>query len=325
MYHAVAKPNGKELMNAQRAPNLSGKVAIVTGSGRGIGRDEAIMLAAAGARVVVNDLGCEWDGSGSNTSLVDDVVNEIKAAGGEAVANYGDVALCATGEQAVQQALNEFGRLDILVNNAGILRPKAFVDLSEADWDILIAMHLKGHFTFTQAAAKVFIAQGYGRIINTSSDAGLGMPLFANYGAAKEGITGLTRTLAYELAPHNVTVNQIRPRTSTTRMFDVAVKAGELMGAELTETLPDATEQGLFANPSAFGTEHVASLVAFLASDEASDITNGDFQVGGGEVTVLSQPVARSTIQWGNADAIDQLRKIAGRAFDGSRAREAKR
>jgi NAD(P)-dependent dehydrogenase (short-subunit alcohol dehydrogenase family) len=299
-------------MQSSMQPNLDGKVAIVTGAGRGIGRAEAIALAALGARVVVNDLGCEWDGSGSNVAPVDEVVAEIKASGGDAVANYGDVALWSTGEQAVQQALDEFGRLDILVNNAGILRPKAFVDLSEADWDVLIAVHLKGHFTLTRAATKVFIAQGYGRIINTSSDAGLGMPLFANYGAAKEGITGLTRTLAFELAPHNVTVNQIRPRTSTTRMFDVAVKAGEQMGAALTETLPGATEQGLFANPEAFGAEHVASLVAFLAGDAASGITNGDFQVGGGEVSVLSHPVPLTTFRWGVADFLEQLHAATG-------------
>lgn len=287
--------------------NLQGKVAIVTGGGRGIGRGEAVALAAAGAKVVVNDLGCEWNGSGTNRAPVDDVVAAIRAVGGEAVASYGDVALSSTGRDTVQLALDTFGRLDILVNNAGILRPKAFVDLEEPDWDVLIAMHLRGHFTLTQEAVKVFIAQGGGRIVNTSSDAGLGMPLFSNYAAAKEGITGLTRSLARELAPHNITVNQIRPRTSTTRMYAVAVEAGEQMGAALTETLADATDQGLFSNPAAFGVEHVASFVVFLCSADAATITDGDFQVGGGQVMVLSHPEPIATIAWGEEGAATQL------------------
>lgn len=289
---------------------LEGRVAIVTGGARGIGRAEAEALAAAGAKVVVNDLGCEWDGSGADTKPVDEVVAAIRAAGGEAVANYGDVSLSSTGARAVEQALDTFGRLDILVNNAGILRPKPFLELSDYDWDVLIAMHLRGHFTVTREAVKSFIPQRSGRIINTSSDAGLGMPLFTNYAAAKEGITGLTRSLARELAPYNISVNQIRPRTSTTRMFDVSVSAGEQMGAALTETLPGATEQGLFSNPAAFGTEHVASLIVFLCSDEAAGITDGDFQVGGGEVTVLSQPSPLATIAWDREHAAAQLRAV---------------
>jgi NAD(P)-dependent dehydrogenase (short-subunit alcohol dehydrogenase family) len=255
----------------------------------------------------VNDLGVVWDGTGKDPSPADDVVAEIRAAGGEAVANYGDVSATATGIALVEQAMDTFGRLDLLVANAGILRPKPFLELSEEDWDILIAMHLRGHFTVTQAAARVFVAQRSGRIVHTSSEAGLGMPLFANYGSAKEGITGLTRTLALELAPHGVTVNQIRPRSSTTRMYPISIEAGQKMGAALTETLAAATDQGLFTRPEDFGTDRVASLVVFLCSDAAAGITGGDFIVGGGEVSVLSRPEPIATIDWLQPDGPERL------------------
>jgi NAD(P)-dependent dehydrogenase (short-subunit alcohol dehydrogenase family) len=295
------------------ATNLRGKVAIVTGGGRGIGRSECLALADAGAKVVVNDLGVEWDGTGKDSTPADEVVGEIRAAGGEAVANCGDVSEMATGMALVEQAMDTFGRLDILVANAGILRPKPFLELTEEDWDILVAMHLKGHFSVTQAAARIFVTQLSGRIITTSSEAGLGMPLFANYGAAKEGITGLTRTLALELVPYNVTVNQIRPRSSTTRMYPVSIEAGQRMGALLTDTLPGATDQGLFTRPADFGTDRVASLVVFLCSDEAAGISNGDFIVGGGEVVVLSHPEPVAKIDWLGPDGAEHLLAAAGR------------
>jgi NAD(P)-dependent dehydrogenase (short-subunit alcohol dehydrogenase family) len=292
---------------------LPDKVAIVTGGGRGIGRSECVALAAAGARLVVNDAGGRADGTGGDHAPADEVVAEIRAAGGDAVANYGDVSRMRSGVDLVAQALDVYGRLDILVNNAGILRPMPFLELAEEDWDLLVAVHLKGHFSVTLAAAKVFAGQSGGRIVNTSSEAGLGMPLFANYGAAKEGITGLTRTLALELAPHNVTVNQIRPRSSTTRMYPISIEAGQRMGAALTETLPGATDQGLFTRPEDFGTERVASLVVFLCSEKASAITNGDFIVGGGQVTVLSHPEPLTTIDWLSAEGPTLLAAAAGR------------
>ena len=287
------------------SPDLTGKVAIVTGGGRGIGRAEAIQLAAAGARVIVNDLGSAWDGLGMDRSPANDVVAEICANGGEAIANHGDVT--ETGRRLVQTALDRYGRLDILVNNAGILRPKPFMELSEEDWDLLTAVHLKGHFTVTRAAVPAFAAQMNGRIVNTSSDAGFGMPLFANYGAPEEGITGLTRSLALELAPYNVTVNQIRPRTSDTRMYPVSLEAGEAMGAKLADTLPGATSQGLFSRPQDFPSERVASLVVFLCSGEAGGITGGDFGVGGGEVSLLSPVRPLATVNWLAADGPKQL------------------
>jgi NAD(P)-dependent dehydrogenase (short-subunit alcohol dehydrogenase family) len=291
--------------------DLDGAVAIVTGGGRGIGRSECLALAAAGARVVVNDLGVEADGTGADASPADAVADEIVAAGGEAVANHGDVASMSTGVELVEQALDTYGRLDILVNNAGILRPASFTDLTEQDWDVLIAMHLKGHFETARAAVPVLIAQQSGRIVNTSSEAGLGMPLYANYGAAKEGITGLTRTLALELRPHNITVNQIRPRSTATRMHPIAIAAGEKLGAALAETLPATIDLAPFIRPEDFGSDRVASLVVFLCSSQAQGITSGDFVVGGGEVTVLSHPEPVTTIDWLSPEGPAMLLKAA--------------
>jgi NAD(P)-dependent dehydrogenase (short-subunit alcohol dehydrogenase family) len=292
------------------SPNLAGKVAVVTGAGRGIGRAEALALAAAGARVIVNDLGGNWNGAGEDKSAADAVVAEIRSKGGESIANYGDVASMEAGKQIVQQALDAYGRLDILVNNAGILCPKPFIESSEAEWDRMIAVHLKGHFTVTRAALPVFITQRSGRIVNTSSEAGLGMPLFSSYGTAKEGITGFTRSLALEMAPHRVTVNQIRPRSSDTRMYSVSTKAGEAMGAELTKTLTGATDQGLFSRPKEFPSDRVASFVIFLCSDEANEISGGDFIVGGGQVTPLSQMKPIATVDWLAADNVARLKTI---------------
>jgi NAD(P)-dependent dehydrogenase (short-subunit alcohol dehydrogenase family) len=228
------------------------------------------------------------------------------------VVNYGDVSELSTGTELVSQALDTYGRLDILVNNAGILRPMPFLQMTGEDWDVLIAMHLRGHFSAAQAAAQIFAQQCHGRLVNTSSEAGLGMPLFANYGAAKEGITGLTRTLAAELAPYQVTVNQIRPRSSNTRMYPISVEAGKKMGAALTETLPGATDQGLFTRPDDFHADRVASLVVFLCTDDAAGITNGDFIVGGGEVSVLSHPQPVATIDWLSEDASAKLLAALG-------------
>jgi 3-oxoacyl-[acyl-carrier protein] reductase len=294
------------------AASLEDKVAIVTGGGRGIGRSEALALAAAGAKVVVNDLGLRVDGTGQDREPAQAVVSEIRKQGGEAVANFGNVAEIATGAELVEQALDTYGHLDIVVNNAGITRKMRFVDLSEDDWDVQIAMHLKGHFSVARAAAGVFVKQSAGRIINTSSEGGLGVPMVASYAAAKEGITGLTRALAIELAPHNITVNQIRPRSSSTRMFQMGVKVGKQLGAPLSETLPGAREDGLFARPEDFHADRVASFVAFLCSDGASGVTNGDFIVGGGKIIVLSHPQPVSTIDWLADDGPKKLLSAVG-------------
>ena len=197
------------------ANRLDGKVAIVTGAGRGIGRGEALLLAAEGAAVVVNDLGGNTDGTGTDGGPADQVVAEITAAGGRAVANYDNVAEMQGGENLVKLALDTFGRLDILVNNAGILRDRMVFNMSEAEWDAVIAVHLKGHFTTIKAAGVIFRQQRSGRIINTGSSSGLGNMGQANYSAAKEGIVGLTRTVARDLGRYGATCNAIRPTAGT--------------------------------------------------------------------------------------------------------------
>ncbi len=255
---------------------LDGKVAIVTGAGGGLGRCHALALAKEGAKVVVNDLGGARDGTGAGKSMADGVVQEIRAAGGEAVANYSSVADTAGAQSIVQSAVDAFGRVDVVVNNAGILRDKTLLKMEESMWDVVIAVHLKGSFLVTQAAARRMVEQNQsgitvcqtttncaqgGRIINTSSLSGLiGNFGQANYGAAKAGIAGLTRVAAIELKKHNITVNAIVP-TAKTRMTD---------------------DLGII--PDDVGPEKASPFVVFLASDLAKDVTGRLFGIRGREI-----------------------------------------
>src|SRR6188474_1281000 len=209
-------------------PSLEGKVAIVTGAGRGIGREHALALARAGAKVVVNDLGGTLDGQGQDATPAQTVVNEIVAAGGEAVASYDDVSNFDAAEHMVNRALERYGGLDILVNNAGILRDRMLVNMTEDEWDAVIAVHLKGHFAPTRHAAAYWRErskagdQVNARVINTSSPSGVfGNVGQLNYGAAKAGIVGFTLIAAQELQRYGVTVNAIAPNART-RMTEAA-------------------------------------------------------------------------------------------------------
>jgi NAD(P)-dependent dehydrogenase (short-subunit alcohol dehydrogenase family) len=235
------------------------KVAIITGAGGGLGRTYALALAERGARVVVNDLGGSVDGKGSDAAAADVVVNEIIAAGGEAVANYDSVGSPEGGESIVQTALDAFGTVDILVNNAGILRDGSFAKVEPAATDAVIDVHLRGAFYVAQPAFRVMKDKSYGRIINTSSAAGLfGNFGQANYGAAKMGLVGLTNVLAIEGAKYNVKANAIAP-IARTRMTE------ELLGGFADKLDP----------------EFVTPLVLFLASEQC-DVTHGVWSVGGG-------------------------------------------
>ena len=203
-------------------PDLTGKVAIVTGAGRGIGREHALALARAGAHVVVNDLGGSVEGEGADTAPSQQVVDEIQAAGGEAVANGENVADFAGAKRLVEQALDAFGRLDILVNNAGILRDRMLVNMEEHEWDAVIEVHLKGHFAPTRHAAAYWRERSKAgdevraRVINTSSPSGVfGNVGQANYGAAKAGIAAFTLIAAQELGRYGVTVNCLAPNART--------------------------------------------------------------------------------------------------------------
>ncbi len=283
------------------AGRLEGKVAIVTGAGRGIGRGEALLLAEEGAKVVVNDLGGSEAGEGADASPADAVAAEIVAAGGEAVANHDSVATMEGGERIVQTALDAFGRLDVLINNAGILRDRMVFNMSEAEWDSVIAVHLKGHFTTTKHASIVFRQQRSGRIVNTSSESGLGNMGQANYAAAKEGIVGLTRTCALDLGRYGVTVNAIRPRAGTRLTLSPELREAmqraraSRQGGDGDGGDPTQAEQA-GSQLDALAPEMVAPLVVYLCTDAAANVNGRDFVVGGDEVSLMTMPTKQATI-----------------------------
>ena len=244
--------------------DLTGRVAIVTGAGGGIGRAHALMLAQRGARVVVNDLGSAPDGSGANASPADQVVQEIRDAGGEAVASHGSVATAEGAEEIVSAALDAFGTVDVLVNNAGILRDRSFTKLSAEDIDAVLAVHLRGAFNVTQPVFNVMKENGYGRIVFTSSTAGLfGNFGQANYAAAKTGLVGLSNSLALEGERHNIRSNVIAPMARSRLTEELLAGLGDM--AELLDPAK------------------VAPLVVYLAS-EACGVTKEIFTVGGGRI-----------------------------------------
>jgi len=213
---------------------LDGKVAIITGSGGGIGRAHALLMAKEGAKIVVNDLGGTRDGAGTSESAANQVVDEIKKAGGEATTSYDNVSTAEGAANLVKKAVEAFGRADILVNNAGILRDKSFLKMDEAMFDSVIAVHLRGTFLCSQAFAKQVVTQGGGgRIVNTTSVSGmLGNFGQANYSAAKAGIYGLTRTTSIELQKHRITVNAIAPIAKTRMTEDLPMFQGGALPRE---------------------------------------------------------------------------------------------
>jgi NAD(P)-dependent dehydrogenase (short-subunit alcohol dehydrogenase family) len=271
---------------------LKGKVAIVTGAGRGLGRAEALLLASEGAKVVVNDLGGSRDGTGGAASPADAVVKEIKEKGGEAVANYDSVATTEGGENIINTAVKTFGRLDILVNNAGILRDRMIFNTSPEDWDLVIKVHLYGTFNCTRPACAIFRQQRGGRIINTSSPAGLGNVGQANYSAAKEGIVGFTRTVARDMGRYGVTCNAIRPLAATRLTLSAEVaEAIEKASAE-GKPLPVGPEiTGLLPPP-----HDIAPFVVYLATDEAATINGCTFFLAGNQIALYSEPQPLKTI-----------------------------
>lgn len=303
---------------------LDGKVAVVTGAGRGLGRAEALALASEGAKVVINDLGGATDGTGSGSTPADEVVAEIKKMGGQAVANYDSVSTWKGGENIIKTAIDKFGKIDILVNNAGILRDRMVFNMSEEEWDIIQKVHLYGHFYCTRAAAPLFRQQRSGRIINTSSEAGLGNMGQANYSAAKEGIVGFTRTVALDMAKYGVTCNCIRPRAATRLTLSPELKAAmEKKAAESGGGISLAEGELKKMAP-----EHIAPMVAYLATDAAANINGRTFFVGGGQIGLYSEPAIINSIFkdgfWTVKELVDLMPKSLTQGFPSAPASQAK-
>ena len=276
---------------------LEGKVAIITGSGGGIGREHALLFAREGAKAVVNDLGSDRHGGGKGAEMADKVVSEIKAAGGDAVANYDSVATREGADGLIWSALNKFGKLDVVVNNAGILRDKTLLNMGEQDFDLVIDVHLRGTFLVTQAAGRVFKVQAKGgRIVNTTSLSGLlGNFGQGNYAAAKGGIYSLTRTAALEFQRMGVTVNAIAPVALTRMTQDLQMFKG--------------------LTPEQIGPQYVAPVAAFLASDLSADITGTIVGVQGPKVflykMVETQGVTREGGPWSPAEIKERWAEIS--------------
>ncbi|MDL9979304.1 SDR family oxidoreductase [Microbacterium candidum] len=282
-----------------------GRVAIVTGAGRGLGREHALELARQGAKVVVNDLGTTLSGDGISTGPAQDVVDIIRGFGGEAVANGADIADFAQAKTLVDQAIETFGRLDVLVNNAGFVRDRMLVNAEEDEWDAVIRVHLKGHFAPLRHASAYWRAEAKegrtpdARVINTSSGAGLqGSVGQAAYSAAKGGIASLTLVAAHELARYGVAVNAIAP-SARTRMTEGAF--AEAMAAP--ETGFDRMDPA-----------NVSPIVAWLASAESAGVTGRVIEIEGGQVTVEEGwrhgPALDLGRRWDAAEAGPKLREL---------------
>ena len=252
-----------------------GRVAIVTGAGRGIGREHSLLLAAQGAKVVVNDLGGSRDGTGTDAGPAQQVVDEIVAAGGEAVANTDDISDFGGAERLIKTAVESFGRLDILVNNAGILRDRMLVNMTEEEWDAVIKVHLKGTFAPSHWAANHWRERSKAgddvdaRIINTTSPSGIyGNVGQTNYGAAKAGIASFTIIASKELERYGVTVNAIAPAAITRMTEDLGM--GQIEGEAREELSP----------------RHIAPIVCWLASPQSAGVTGRVFDVSGAKLSV---------------------------------------
>lgn len=258
--------------------SMLGKVAVVTGAGGGIGRDIALQLAQAGARVVVNDIGVSLSGEGSDAGPAAAVVAEICAAGGEAVANTDSIATREGAQRLIQQAVDSFGRIDCVVNNAGILRDRFFHKMSEEEWDAVMKVHLYGSFYTSRAAAGFFKEQGGGSFVHMTSTSGLvGNRAQANYAAAKMGIVGLSRTIAIDMQRSGVRSNCIAPFAWGRMVASVPITTdAQRLAAERKQQLMTPAR--------------VAPLAVFLASDLAADVNGQVFAVRGNEIMLMSQP-----------------------------------
>jgi NAD(P)-dependent dehydrogenase (short-subunit alcohol dehydrogenase family) len=294
---------------------LDGKVAIITGAGRGIGREHALLFASEGAKIVVNDLGGAVDGSGDDRSLAEQVVDEIKEMGAEAIANADNVADWEGGQRLINSAIEVFGDLHILVNNAGILRDRVLVNMTEEEWDAVIHVHLKGHFVPTRWAATYWREQSKAgkevkaAVVNTSSTSGLlGNPGQANYGAAKAGLAAFTVITAQELSRYGVRVNAIAP-AARTRMTEST--------PGLSDIVQPPPDPGAF---DAWDPANVSPLVAYLASD-LCPYTGKVFFVQGGKVQYFQPWTLTNEIDKGDRWSVAELAERVPSIVEGASAR----
>ncbi len=280
---------------------LDGKVAAITGSGRGIGRGIALLMAKEGAKVVVSDIGASVAGEGLDKGPAQQVVDEIKKAGGQAAAHTDNIATMKGGESLVQTAVDSFGRLDILVNCAGILRDRMIFNMSEEEWDAVIAVHLKGHFCTIRPASALMRQQKTGRIINFSSGSALGAPGQPNYAAAKAGILGLTYSCANSLAKYGITCNAIMPGAATRMTDTIPANFAQQMG------LNTSSEQ---AQTSPMDPNNVAPIVAFLASDAGEKVNGQVFGASGYKISLYTHLMPEKVIYSQGPWDLDHLFKV---------------
>ena len=289
---------------------LTNRVAIVTGGGRGIGREVALWLARDGAKVVVNDVGASLDGTGDSGTPADQVVNEIISEGGKAVASYDSVAEFDSAEQIVNTALNNYGRIDILCHPAGILRDRMIFNMTEAEWDAVLQVHLYGAFNMVRNAAPHMIKEKYGRIVLFSSGSGLGASGQANYAAAKEGMVGFTRAVSKELEPHGIMINAVYPGGSTRMTDSIPQSTTDLRQTQRAQAGQSVPKVSLDPPPEYRDPANNAPKVVYLCSEAADGITGQVFGTSGWELSLYSPRHVVKSIHKNEAWSLEELERL---------------
>jgi|TARA_B100001750_G_C15477774_1_gene583530 NAD(P)-dependent dehydrogenase (short-subunit alcohol dehydrogenase family) len=289
---------------------LTDRVAIVTGGGRGIGREVALWLARDGAKVVVNDVGAALDGTGDSGTPADQVVNEIISEGGKAVASYDSVAEFDSAEQIVNTALNNYGRIDILCHPAGILRDRMIFNMTEAEWDAVLQVHLYGAFNMVRNVAPHMIEEQYGRIVLFSSGSGLGASGQANYAAAKEGMVGFTRAVSKELESHGIMINAVYPGGSTRMTDSIPQSTTDLRQTQRAQAGQNVPKVSLDPPPEYRDPANNAPKVVYLCSEAADGITGQVFGTSGWELSLYSPRHVVKSIHKNEAWSLEELERL---------------
>ena len=289
---------------------LTNRVAIVTGGGRGIGREVALWLARDGAKVVVNDVGASLDGTGDSGTPADQVVNEIISEGGKAVASYDSVADFDSAEQIVNTALNNYGRIDILCHPAGILRDRMIFNMTEAEWDAVLQVHLYGAFNMVRNVAPHMIEEKYGRIVLFSSGSGLGASGQANYAAAKEGMVGFTRAVSKELESHGIMINAVYPGGSTRMTDSIPQSTTDLRQTQRAQAGQNVPKVSLDPPPEYRDPANNAPKVVYLCSEAADGITGQVFGTSGWELSLYSPRHVVKSIHKNEAWSLEELERL---------------